>query len=417
MKIICHFHLKKEIKMKIRRARVDGGESLCAATPENIGRKRCCHIADVASKATLAVITSIALAACNNTSATVPPTTESSMEASIPDGTFTVDTVPAETSMETTSPTNETTETTVYVWNGHYYMEGDPEIGGKSVTAMTLSEAQSAGYTSGQEMPEDEKTAYDYNLAWEMVAQGKSDEEIIEALCTQGYSNAGAAQFMVSWVREDYANGIRAYEAPQNTSGNTGSSSGSSSSGSSGSGSSGSSSSGGSSSGGSSSGGSSSGGSSSSGGNSGSGNSGSGNSSSSGGNGGNSSGGNQPTETQAPAPTETQAPAPTQPAATEPAQTQPAATEPAPTSPPETQAPTPTPVPPTPTPKPAATISYYELTGSVTDADGNETSVSFTGGSKSDVKSQYSAYCANHNVSPNNYNIWAVYSDGTRKKV
>ena len=69
--------------MKIRRARVDGGESLCAATPENIGRKRCCHIADVASKATLAVITSIALVACNNTSTTVPPTTESSMEASI----------------------------------------------------------------------------------------------------------------------------------------------------------------------------------------------------------------------------------------------------------------------------------------------------------------------------------------------
>lgn len=411
MKIICHFHLKKEIKMKIRRARVDGGESLCAATPENIGRKRCCHIADVASKATLAVITSIALAACNNTSATVPTTTESSMEASIPDGTFTVDTVPAETSMETTSPTNETTETTVYVWNGHYYMEGDPEIEGKSVTAMTLSEAQSAGYTSGQEMPDDEKTAYDYNLAWEMVAQGKSDEEIIEALCNQGYSNEASASFMVSWVRDDYAQGIRAYEAPQNTSGNTGSSSsssGSGSSGSSGSGSSGSSSSGGSSSGGSSSGGSSSGGSSSSGGNSGSGNS--GNSSSSGGNGGNSSGGNQPTETQAPAPTETQAPA-----QTEPAQTQPAATEPAPTSPPETQAPTPTPVPPTPTPKPAATISYYELTGSVTDSDGNSTTVSFTGGSKSDVKSQYAAYCSNHGVVGNNYVIYAVYSDGSKK--
>lgn len=396
--------------MKIRRARVDGGESLCAATPENIGRKRCCHIADVASKATLAVITSIALAACNNT--TVPTTTESSMEASIPDGTFAVDTVPAETT-QVTSPTNETTETTVYVWNGHYYMEGDPAIEGKSVTAMTLSEAQSAGYTSGQEMPEDEKTAYDYNLAWEMVAQGKSDEEIIEALCTQGYSNEGAAQFMVSWVRDDYAQGIRAYEAPQNTSGNTGSSSSSSSNSGSSSGSSSSSSSSGNSgsgNGGSSSGSGSSGsGSSGNSGNSGSGNSGGGNSGS-----GNSGSSSQPTS---PAPTETQAPAPTQPATTEPAQTQPAQTEPAPTTPPETQAPTPTPVPPTPTPQPpAATISYYELTGSVTDSDGNEISVSFTGGSKSDVKSQYSAYCANHNVSPNNYNIWAVYSDGTRKK-
>lgn len=403
--------------MKIRRARVDGGESLCAATPENIGRKRCCHIADVASKATLAVITSIALAACNNTSATVPTTTESSMEASIPDGTFTVDTVPAETSMETTSPTNETTETTVYVWNGHYYMEGDPAIEGKSVTAMTLSEAQSAGYTSGQEMPDDEKTAYDYNLAWEMVAQGKSDEEIIEALCTQGYSNEGAAQFMVSWVREDYANGIRAYEAPQNTSGNTGSSSGSSSSGSgssgsSGSGSSGSSSSGGSSSGGSSSGGSSSGGSSSGGSNSGSGNSGSGNSSSSGGNGGNSSGGNQPTETQAPAPTETQAPA-----QTEPAQTQPAATEPAPTTPPETQAPTPTPVPPTPTPKPSPTVSYYQLTGSGADNSTGEvvSGLTFTGSSKSDVKNQFYTYCDNHNLTACGYDVRVYYSDGSSK--
>jgi len=400
--------------MKIRRARVDGGESLCAATPENIGRKRCCHIADVASKATLAVITSIALAACNNTATSVPTTTESSMEASIPDGTFTVDTVPAETSMETTSPTNETTETTVYVWNGHYYMEGDPEIEGKSVTAMTLSEAQSAGYTSGQEMPEDEKTAYDYNLAWEMVAQGKSDEEIIDALCTQGYSNEGAAQFMVAWVREDYANGIRAYEAPQNTSGNTDSSSGSSSSnsGSSSSGNSGSGNSGSSSSSGSSGSGSS--GSSGSGSGS-SGNSGSGNSGNSGsGNGGNSSGGNQPTETQAPAPTETQAPAPTQPAATEPAQTQPAQTEPAPT---ETQAPTPTPVPPTPTPKPSPTITNYLLTGSAYDNETGEriSGLSFTGSSANNCIDQYESYCQNHNYSTGTYNVYAVYSDGSKK--
>ena len=358
--------------MKIRRARVDGGESLCAATPENIGRKRCCHIADVASKATLAVITSIALAACNNTATTVPTTTESSMEASIPDGTFTVDTVPAETSMETTSPTNETTETTVYVWNGHYYMEGDPEIEGKSVTAMTLSEAQSAGYTSGQEMQDDEKTAYDYNLTWEMVAQGKSDEEIRTSLINNGYcNNETAAQLMIDWVRDDYAQGIRAYEAPETT-GNTGnsSSSSSSSSGSGSSGSSGSGSSGGSSSGGSSSGGSSSGGSSSSGGNSGSGNSGSGNSSSSGGNGGNSSGGNQPTETQAPAPTETQAPAPT--------------------------------------------VVGYELHAVGIDSEGNEHSATFTGSTRESCTSQFGTWLENHDYD-GSYSIYKVYSDGTKK--
>lgn len=351
---------------------------------------------------TASVLTSVC--ACDKSA------TESSMEASIPDGTFAVDTVPSETT-QVTSPTNETTETTVYVWNGHYYMEGDPAIEGKSVTAMTLSEAQSAGYTSGQDMPDDEKTAYDYNLAWGMVAQGKSDEEIIEALCTQGYSNEGAAEFMVAWVREDYANGIRAYEAPQNTSGNTGSSSsssGSGSSGNSGSGSSGSSS--GSSSGGSSSGGSSSGGSSSSGGNSGSGSSGGSSS------GGSSSGGGstQPTETQAPAPTETQAPAQTQPAATEPAQTQPAQTEPAPT---ETQAPTPTPVPPTPTPRPAPTITHYYLSGHGYSQETGEkvSGLSFTGSSADDCINQFESYCQNHNLNTGSYQVYAVYSDGSKK--
>ena len=334
---------------------------------------------------TASVLTSVC--ACDKSA------TESSMEASIPDGTFAVDIVPAETT-QVTSPTNETTETTVYVWNGHYYMEGDPEIEGKSVTAMTLSEAQSAGYTSGQEMPEDEKTAYDYNLAWEMVAQGKSDEEIIDALCTQGYSNEGAAQFMVAWVREDYANGIRAYEAPQNTSGNTGSSSSSSSS-SSGSGSSGNSGSSGSSGSGS--------GSSGNSGNSGSGNSGSGNSGS-----GNSGSSTQPTS---PAPAETTAP--TQPAATEPAQTQPAQTEPAPT---ETQAPTPTPVPPTPTPVPPTPtpqpqITGYTLTGTAfTDGgNGERVTLTFTGSSKQDVKNQFYTYCENHNYQADGYSIATNY--------
>ena len=335
-------------------------------------------------RTTLAVIVVVSIVAgmcaCNKKNDT---------EASIPDGTSTVDTVPTESTV-VTNPTNETTETTVYVWNGHYYMEGDPEIEGKSVTAMTLSEAQSAGYTSGQEMPEDEKTAYDYNLAWEMIAQGKSDEEIIEALCTQGYSNEAAASFMVSWVREDYANGIRAYEAPQNTSGNTGSSSGSSSSNS------------GSSSGSSSSGNSGNSGSSSGSGSSGSGssgNSGSGNSGNSGS--GNSGSGNSGSSTQptSPAPAETTA------------QTQPAQTEPAPT---ETQAPTPTPVPPTPTPKPAPTVVGYELYAVGIDSDGNEHTATFTGSTRDSCTSQYGTWLDNHGYD-GSYSIYKVYSDGTKK--
>lgn len=397
--------------MKIRRARIDGGVSPCAATPENIGKKRCCHIADMASRATLSVLTAIALTACTATNGgTTVPTETTPIESAGPTETTAESTQTTETTQ--VAPTNETTEETVYIYGGRYYHQGDPAIEGKSVEAMTISDAQNAGYTDGATMTDDEKCAYDYNVAWDMVAQGYSDEQIRNELISRGYTNnEEAANFLIQWVRDDYANGNRAYESNGTTytpsiagsssgSGNSGSSgSGNSGSGSSGSGSSGSGSSGSGNSGSGNSG--SSGGSSSGSGNSGSGNSGSGNSGNSGG------GSTQPTETQAPAPTETQAPAPT-----EPAPTQPAPTEPAPT---ETQAPTPTPVPPTPTPKPAPTISYYELTGNGYDDDGNEHSNSFTGGSKSDVRSQYSTWIDNHGYIAGSYVIVAVYSDGSRK--
>lgn len=385
--------------MKIRRARIDGGVSPCAATPENIGKKRCCHIADMASRATLSVLTAIALTACTATNggATVPTET-TPIESAGPTETTAESTQTTETTQ--VAPTNETTEETVYIYGGRYYHQGDPAIEGKSVEAMTLSDAQNAGYTDGATMTDDEKCAYDYNLTWDMVAQGKSDAEIREALINNGYSsNEEAANFIIDWVRADYASGQRAYEAPETPSGSgSGSGSGNSGSGSSGSGSSGSGNSGSGS------------------GNSGSGSGNSGNSgnSGSGSGSGNSGGGStQPTETQAPAPTETQAPAPTepaptQPAPTEPAPTQPAPTEPAPTTPPETQAPTPT-------PKPAPTISYYELIGGALDDDGNEHRNTFTGDSKSDVRSQYSTWIDNHGYIAGSYSIYAVYSDGTKK--
>ena len=372
--------------MKIRRARIDGGVSPCAATPENIGKKRCCHIADMASRATLSVLTAIALTACNFNGSTVSTET-SPIESSAPNGTSVSETTPTESREEIASfisGGSSTTEETVYIYGGRYYHEGDPAIEGKSVEAMTLSDAQNAGYTDGATMTADEECAYDYNMTWDMVAQGKSDAEIREALINYGYeNNEEATNFMIDWVRADYASGQRAYEAPETPSGSgSGSGSGSSGSGSSGSG------------------------------NSGSGSSGSGSGRGNSGSGSGNSGGSQPTETQAPAPTETQAPAPTEPAPTQPAPTEPAPTEPAPT---ETQAPAPTPVPPTPTPKPAPTISYYELICGALDDDGNEHTNTFTGSSDSDVENQYTTWLGNHGYFGGSYSVVAVYSDGSRE--
>ena len=367
--------------MKIRRARIDGGVSPCAATPENIGKKRCCHIADMASRATLSVLTAIALTACNFNGSTVSTET-SPIESSAPNGTSVSETTPTESREEIASSisggSSETTEETVYIYGGRYYHEGDPAIEGKSVEAMTLSDAQNAGYTDGATMTSDEKCAYDYNMTWDMVAQGKSDAEIREALINYGYeNNEEATNFMIDWVRADYASGQRAYEAPETPSGSgSGSGSGSSGSGSSGSG------------------------------NSGSGSSGSGSGRGNSGSGSGNSGGSQPTETQAPAPTETQAPTPTTPPETQ---------APTPTTPPETQAPTPTPVPPTPTPKPAPTIEYYELFGTAFDDDGNEHTNLFTGSSTSDVENQYITWVSNHGYLAGSYSLGAVYSDGSRK--
>ena len=341
---------------KSRRKRIDGGESLCAATPENIGRKRCCHIADMASMATIAVIASLAVAACNNTTPTV---TESSMEASVPDST-TIQTTVTPTPAETTR-TNETSETIVYIYGGRYYLAGDDAIEGKSgLTSMTLSEAQNAGYGAGAEMTQDEKTAYDYNLAWNMVAEGKSDEEIIDALINNGYSNEYSAQFMVAWVREDWDMGIRAYEEPQNTptsSGNSG------------------------------------------------------------------NGGSTPEPTGStyvpsdvtPAPTTTQpTSAPTEPTS---APTQPTSAPTEPTSAPtETQATQPTSAPTETTPAPTETekyITHYEFNGNAYDDADNCYSFSCTGSSYQNCIDQFYTWCDNHGYYPGNYNCAAVWSDGS----
>lgn len=358
--------------MKIRRKRIDGGESLCAATPENIGRKRCCHIADTVSMATIAVIASLAVAACNNTTPTV--VTESSMEASVPDST-TIETT-AETT-RVTNPTNETQETIVYIYGGRYYMAGDPQIEGKSgLTSMTLSEAQSAGYSSGAEMTDDEQCAYDYNLAWNMIAEGKSDEEIAEALMNEGYcKNEVSANMMVEWVREDWDMGIRAYEEPQNTPSVP---------------------------------------------------------SSNGGNSGSSNSGSsteptgstyvpsnvtplptEPTQNTQPTTAPTSAPteptsAPTQPTS---APTQPTSAPTEPTSAPEpTTAPTET----TPAPTEAKYIDHYELTGDGYDANDECHTETFTGSSYDAVLNQYYTWCNNHGYSPAGFGCAAVWSDNSR---
>jgi hypothetical protein len=300
-------------------------------------------------------------------------------EASVPDST-TIETT-AETT-RVTNPTNETQETIVYIYGGRYYMAGDPQIEGKSgLTSMTLSDARDAGFNAGSEMTQDEKTAYDYNLAWNMVSEGKSDEEIVEALMSEGYcNNEVAANMVVEWVREDWDMGIRAYEEPQNTPSVPSSNEG----------------------------------------NSGSGNSGSGSST-------------EPTgstyvpsdvtplPTQSTQPTTAPTSAPTEPtsAPTQPtsAPTQPtsAPTEPtsAPTEP--TSAPTsaPTETTPAPTETEAKYITHYVLNGIAYDDADNSYSFSCTGSSYQNCLDQFDTYCANHGYYPSNYNCAAVWSDGS----
>lgn len=330
---------------------------------------------------TASVLTSVC--ACDKSA------TESSMEASVPDST-TIETT-AETTV-VTNPTNETQETIVYIYGGRYYLAGNPAIEGKSgLTSMTLSEAQSAGFTNGASMTQDEKTAYDYNLAWNMVAEGKSDDEIVEALINTGYSNEYSAQFMVNWVREDWDMGIRAYEEPQNTP--TIPSSNEDNSGSS---------------------------------NSGSGNSGSGSS----GNTTEPTGStyvptgvtpipSEPTSTtQSTQPTTAPTSAPTEPtsAPTEPtsAPTQPTSAPTEPTSAPTETTPAPTET--TPAPTEAKYITHYELTGTCIDEQTGADADTFncTGSSYQNCIDQWDEYCANHGYLPAGYGCVAVWSDGSR---
>ena len=316
---------------------------------------------------TASVLTSVC--ACDKSA------TESSMEASVPDST-TIETT-AETT-RVTNPTNETQETIVYIYGGRYYMAGDPQIEGKSgLTSLTLSEAQSAGYSSGAEMTDDEQCAYDYNLAWNMIAEGKSDEEIAEALMNEGYcKNEVSANMMVEWVREDWDMGIRAYEEPQNTPTVPSSNEG---------------------------------------------NSGSGSSTEPTGSTYVPTGvtpipteptqNTQPTTAPTSAPTETTQPtsAPTQPTSA-PAEPTSAPTEPtsAPTEP--TSAPTET----TPAPTEAKYITHYELEGTAYDDADNCYTFTCTGSSLDNCLSQFYTYCDNHGYYPGGYGCVAVWSDGSR---
>ena len=283
----------------------------------------------------------------------------------------------SETSITATPTPAPTEETIVYIYGGRYYMAGDPQIEGKSgLTSMTLSEAQSAGYSSGAEMTDDEQCAYDYNLAWNMIAEGKSDEEIAEALMNEGYcKNEVSANMMVEWVREDWDMGIRAYEEPQNTPSIP----------------------------------------SSNGGNSGSGNSGSGNSGSS----------TEPTGSTyvptgvTPIPTEpTQSTQPTTAPTSAPTEPTSAPTEPtsAPTQPTSAPEPTTAPTETTPAPTEAKTIQYYEFIGTCLDEATGADMGDFTctGSSYQNCIDQFYTYCDNHGYTPGNYGCGAVWSDGSR---
>jgi len=328
-------------------------------------------------------VASFMLCACNRAETLTISETTSVAESSEPLTTSTPAPAATPTPTSTSAPSPTPTEETVYIYGGRYHHAGDPAIEGKTVESMTLSDAQNAGYTDGATMTEDEKTAYDYNMAWDMVAQGKSDGEIRTALVSTGYSNEDAANFMIRWVREDFASGHREYE-PSETSSSNGDSSSSGSS------------------------------------------SGSGSAESSGGS--SSSAPTQPAETQVPASTETDAPTLEETQAPAPAEIQsdwqsgfedvygpqPTPTEPHTPTPSPVPA-TPTPVPATPTPTPVPTFCYYELNCLAWDEDGYEHPNTFTGSSLNDVENQYLTWCGEHNYDAGSYNVYAVYSDGSKK--
>lgn len=321
----------------------------------------------------IAGILSIPTAACSHSS-TETTSEKSPAEATEIAATTTTEatetelTTTAETEHTTTRETSKettvaTTEETVYVFLGHYYHEGDSMLEGRDgIETMPLSEAKSL-YPDAGELTSDDMCAYDYILAYDMVKEGKKDKAILEELMRHGYeTNEDAATFLIQWVRDDYKNGVKSCEAPSGKESLPAPT-------------------------------------------------------------------NAPKATTAPAsPTKapvesSKAPTPTPgskrntPTPTAAPKAPTATPAPKPTHTPTPAPATPTPVPPTPTPKPAPSISYYELSGTAFDDDGNEHRNTFTGGSKSDVRSQYTTWLDNHGYIGGSYAIYAIYSDGSRRNV
>ena len=208
--------------------------------------------------------------------------------------------------------------------------------------------------TLTETLSNEEKTAFDYNLAWDMVSEGASDEEIIDALINEGYcKDETVAGMVLDWVRADWEDGIRAYETPQtpaptSSSGNSGS--------------------------------------------------------------GNSDNGDSTTTPTCTDPTTTQ----TSSAQTQPTS---APTEPT-SAPTETQAtqPTSAPTETTPAPTEAKTIQYYDFIGTCLDEQtgANMGDFTCTGSSLDNCLDQFYTYCDNHGYAPGNYGCQAVWSDGSR---
>ena len=262
-----------------------------------------------------------------------------------------------ETSKETTVAT---TEETVYVFLGHYYHEGDSMLEGRDgIETMPLSEAKSL-YPDAGELTSDDMCAYDYILAYDMVKEGKKDKAILEELMRHGYeTNKDAATFLIQWVRDDYKNGVKSYEAPSDRETRPAPT--------------------------------------------------------------NAPKATTAPASPTKAPVESsKAPTPTPvskrntPTPTAAPKAPTATPAPKPTHTPTPAPATPTPVPP-PTPKPAPTITGYELRGSAWDGDNKVTGLVFTGSSASSCVDQYETYCVNHGYDTGGYSIYAVYSDGTKK--
>ena len=327
------------------------------------------------STKTISLITAAFVAVSVFTSCADEDTPES--EPSIPESSI------EESVTETTEATTETTATMVYIYNGYYYLVDNQVIDGKTgLESMSLSDAKKQGYADGSKQTDEDRYEYDYNLAYYMLEQGYSDEDIVFELINFGYcKNETAASIAIDWVKLDYENSIRTYPEPKDpivVSFETDSGSGSEStsntteSTSSGSGSSGSN-------------------------DTGSGNSGSGNS----GDGGSTT----PTSTE---PTTAQ---------TSSAQTQPTSAPTQPTSAPTepTSAPEPTTAPTETTPAPTETqapqIIGYSLIGTCLDeaTGANMGDFTCTGSSLDNCIDQWDEYCYNHGYTPGNYGCQPIY--------